>query len=234
MAKSDEFLKASAITLAVVVGSNLLVSEAVKATARLQHLDLFAPTDQIKLLPLTLPLYFATDFIRIVASAGLFSMALFEAKGSEVRLEQLWIPATRPFQFAAPAALATVIHSAATILLLQFVDRLWLMFYLIGIELFAAPFYVFIIPLMLERGAGFKDAAAINLQLASRRYFQLMGLAIGAFFQSIWGVFLLLVGYIWTQPNYQREVIRGYTDLIGLDRIEEQSPDSLTPRLPDS
>jgi hypothetical protein len=218
--RSEEFVKASAITFICSQGFSFLSNQVLARTANFRGLDISNHQDQVTLLPISLPLYFIGAFVAVLASAGLFSMALAKAKGQTATLKHFWIPASQPWRFAGVALAATLAQTITWTALLQVMSvwgatAVWL-----GFALAAAPFYVFALPLMIDRGENFAGAFMLNMRAGGRSYFRLLGATINAFFMSIWGIVLCGIGVIWTQPNYQLEIVRIYDELIGVTRLQ--------------
>ncbi len=233
METRQPYVYGSLIYLAVAIFFSVGSDYALDAVALALHLDLYQVADMLKVQPLALPVRFFSSLLTILCSAGLFSMALHELRGTPPHLSQFWDPAKQWRRFLMPALAIALSSLALQIVGLTLSPKDEIALFYVGIEFAMAPLYVFVVPGMVARDLEFKDALAANIAMAPFRYFELLWLAIRAFFTSVWGVLLCGVGLIFTIPIYQREVMRAYLVINGeMLPVEPESSEVIDPDAP--
>lgn len=183
---------------------------------------LSVPSEYARFFPINLLGVTLSAWINILGAAGMFSMALAEANGSVPTLKDYARGLQRPFRYL-PMAIATAVLLVPLTSALYFVlPAPWTSMALLPIELFFAPFYCFILPIMLTDQLPWSRALKRNLTLSKGNYFSLVWTIFRAFCFGYVGSIAIFIGLVLTLRFYHQTIVRRYRELTD----EAPSPQS--------
>ena len=169
------------------------------------------PLDTLRFLPYNFGMASIAGWLQLLASAGLFGMALAD---SEVASFGDFRKGLAHYQKLALPALVLAVTSQLLFSGLAYwldwstASICWVLAFTL-----AAPFYVLTLPRMIDDNVGFGSALAQSIRLGSRNYLTLLKAIVVGYVRGVVGLILFGVGYLWTMPNYQIYIVRAYRSI---------------------
>ena len=204
------WLKGSAIAFAMLlVGS--VAGAMVGQVAKYKGIDYSDLSDYLSFLPLSLIPALISSWLAIMASAGLFGMALAEEDGIEPTLDHFKAALLNPWRFMPLGIAIGLVEQAICMPLFWWLGTWWTLAFHI-VLMFVGPFTLCTIPLMVDKGWSATRSSRASASIGLSKYFSYFAKGFAAFWSGFAGMLLLGVGYLWTQPNYQRRIVTLYRE----------------------
>jgi hypothetical protein len=216
------WLKASAIAAVATVGAPFLVNSASNAAYFAARVDPLLQEDALRAVPILVLSTTVQYFITTLASAGLFAMAVQEANGVKPSLQDFWSVFQTPWRWLSMAIMGALAWTfLETVLVASNMPAItWAMLLL---PLLFAPFYCFMLPLRLTSSDSPVELLIQNIRLGTRHYFRLLWLVFTSGVVSAIGILLCGIGYVLTQPYYQRNLAPVFLELTA--PVDSESAD---------